>query len=199
MTSLTKAFFDAKLGRWRRLGQRIFSDGSEWIGQTPDSEFGWLHELFAPADQNALAALVVRVPELPKFQLFDFYSVLNGINLFSSNFYLFGNRDHGRTDQNTISPWDLGLHHYEEISNLFGRDGLVIGGSDVLPNGVKYVENLDRSVDAFDETDWSRPMYTWPSLEILICSEIDRLDCLYGDNGQPTNERFLADFSYRIS
>jgi hypothetical protein len=197
MTNLRREFFDEKLARWRRSAHRVYPDGTEMIGRNPVYEFGWLHLLFAPAAPKGIERLIQLVPILPEFQLYDFFRVLNGMNLFESNLFLLGTRTHFRPDNNVVTPWDLDTHHYEEVYNFRGRKALLVGGSHALPNGIHYVENADKTIDAFDRTDWSRPMYTWPTLDELIVSEVDRLASLYDDEGWLIEETRLADFSYR--
>jgi hypothetical protein len=197
MIPITHEEIRSYLTRWTLTGHELFLDGTELIGKvshlSPDA---WLHELFAPPSEPNYEQLLHHIPNIFDFEIGKLLSVLNGINLFSSQLFIYGLRTSYRRDGSVFQPWDITTHHCEETHNLHGKNAIVFGGSDGLPDGICYVENSDLSVEAFDRNDWSRPMHSWPNLHDFVRAEVGRLSLLFDDFGKPVDESLLADFEF---
>jgi hypothetical protein len=197
MTPVSHAEIRAKLLRWTVSGNEKFSDGTELIGRVPHiSPYAWFHELFAPPPDPNYDQLLFYIPDIFEFEIGKMLPKLNGMNLFSSNLFIYGLRQSYRRDGSIFQPWEISTHHREQSHNLFGRKAIIFGGSSALPKGISYVENIDLSVEAFDRRDWTKPMRVWDNIHDFVRAEIIRLSLLFDDFGKPIVQQSLADFTF---
>jgi hypothetical protein len=196
MVPVSHAEIRGCLTRWIASGNEIFSDGTELIGRVPSiSPYAWFHELFAPPPDPNYDQLLRHIPDIFEFEIGKLLPKLNGLNLFSSNLFIYGLRQNYRRDGSAFQPWEISTHHSEQLNNLCGRKAIVFGGSHALPKGISYVENSDLSIEAYDRRDWTKPLRVWDNIHDFVRAEIVRLSLLFDDLGKPIDQRLLADFS----
>lgn len=197
MDKITHEEIRSRLTRWMPTGYEVYSDGTELIGKVPHfGPYAWFHQLFAPPPEQSHEQLLHYIPNIFDFEVGKLLLRLNGMNLFSSHLFIYGLRTSYRRDGSIFQPWEITTHHREKAHNLHGRNAIVFGGSDALPNGISFVENADLSIEAFDRNDWSKPMHSWDDLHCFVKSEIARLSLLFDDLGKPQDECLLADFKF---
>ena len=83
----------ALVDRWRRLGQKPYPDGTEWIGHTPHrAPEAYLHQLYAPLGAIGIgqmeSEILCRLPD--NFR--RFLMLHNGIGLFANYINIYGLR-----------------------------------------------------------------------------------------------------------
>jgi hypothetical protein len=197
MEKITHEAIKETLSRWMPSGHKLFPDGTELIGRVPHiSEYAWFHELFAPPQEPNHDQLLYYIPNIFTFEVGKTLLRLNGMNLFSSHLFVYGLRNNYSRDAGVFQPWEITTHHREETHNLFGRNAIVFGGSDALPDGISFVENTDGTIEAFDRNEWHKPMHIWENFHDFIRAEIARLSLLFDNDGKPTDKRHLADFNF---
>jgi len=186
-----------KLARWDSLGHRITPSGAVQIGHVPHvAPLAWFHELYPPISEADRASLAKSIPGYQRSQLGFVHAAFNGLNLFSSNFFLFGKRKNFDRTSGDAFPWDL-QSTYSSNKRRLPPDSLIVGGSHALPHGIYFVEKSDGSVDALDRRLGFNCLFSWPSVLACLFSEINRLEEMFDGTGHLDPVAHLEKFCLR--
>jgi hypothetical protein len=176
------------LKEWKEKGFRKLKNGTEIICHVPKvGPEAWLHEVYVPLSEEAINVLerntvAKKVPLILK----EFYRKMNGINLFSDVFCVFGLRtSYVRTGDESIQPYDLitidsGRHKDSPQSWLiFGSyswDGshVVMDTSDSENPKVFRIERWTTNI-----------LQEWDNFSEWLNSETVRVQLLFDENGYP--------------
>jgi hypothetical protein len=181
--------------RWTAIGHRVFDDGTELIGRVPHvAPEAWLHKLFPKLDSQIIARYEEVLPGFKGSAFSRFLQLFNGLNLFSTDFYLLGHRSSYKRDGSVFQPWELLTSNGPNRGGIAPPELLIIGGSNVLRKGVTFTENPSGSIWAIDRTRPGLPMFEWPDFETFLYSEIRRLASLFDDEGRPQDQEKLAQY-----
>lgn len=190
-----------RLARWRFLGQNHSPSGALLIGHL--SQLGsevWLHKLFPAIERNQAEEVSSAIVAYSGSQIAQFHRYFNGINLFSSNFFLLGRRTSFIRSPEYVLPWDIVDSNQESKNRV--RDGeILIGGSDALDDGIDFIEHVSGGIVAVARQDWGQVLFRWQSLEQCLIGEIDRLSSMFDESGLPLSDDLLPryDFVMRAS
>ncbi len=185
----------ARLEIWKGLGQRTTQSGAEQIARVPHvAPMAWFHDVFAPITAEEQAALLQALPAYSTSALRDIHRAFNGIDLFSSNFFLYGRRANYVRSVDNVLPWDLIGHQRRD--HLPGG-ALLVGGNNALDTGANFIELADGTVIAVGEKNWDQPLFEWPNLRTCLLAELDRLSFLFDKEGRPIDKAALANFGLR--
>jgi len=180
-----------RLARWRVLGQHHSPSGALLIGHL--SQLGstvWLHKLFPAIERDQADEVSSAIVAYSGSQIAEFHRYFNGINLFSSNFYLLGRRTSFIRSPEYVLPWDIVDSNQESKSKVRGGE-ILIGGSDALDDGIDLVEHVSGGIVAVARQDWGQVLFRWQSLEQCLIGEIDRLSSMFDETGAPLSDDLL--------
>ncbi|MER9066138.1 SMI1/KNR4 family protein [Mesorhizobium sp. M0074] len=79
--------------KWKRLGQKTYPDGTEWIGHTPHrAPQAYLHQLYAPLDAIGIGQMESEISRRLPDNFRCFLMLHNGIGLFANYINVYGLR-----------------------------------------------------------------------------------------------------------
>lgn len=180
-----------RLERWRVLGQRHSASGAVLIGHL--SQVGpavWLHKLFPPIERDQAEEVALAICAYTDSQIAKVHACFNGINLFSSNFYLLGRRSSFIRSSDYVLPWDI-VDSNIESKHKARNSEILIGGSDALDDGIDLLECVNGEIVAVARQDWRHILFRWQSLDQCLIGEIDRLSTIFDERGLPLSDDLL--------
>ncbi|MDQ0202303.1 SMI1/KNR4 family protein [Neobacillus ginsengisoli] len=174
------------LGKWKEKGYRELKNGTEIICHVPkNGPEAWLHKIYAPLPEEAINVLernvvTKKVPLVLK----EFYRKMNGINLFSDVFCVFGVRtSYVRTGDESIQPYDLITPNLERHIEC-PKSWLIFGsyswdGSEVVMDTAEL-----EYPKVFRIERWTTNiLQEWDSFSDWLNSETFRVQTLFDENG----------------
>jgi len=186
-----------RLDIWSGLGRRTTASGALQIARVPHvAPLAWLHDVFAPITVAQQEALLKGLPAYATSGLRDIHEAFNGIDLFSSNFFLYGRRANYERSVDNVLPWEL-VSHNARVSRRLPAGALLVGGSHAVYTGVHFIELSGGPVVALEQENWDNRLFEWPNLRACLLAELDRLSFLFDNEGRPINKAALANFALR--
>lgn len=147
----------------------------------------WFHHVFPPLADYELkllqADLMIGVPE----NVADFFSLTNGLVLFSGSFAIYGRRTEASFDPDFRVPYDIvPVNRFERPAGM-DSDMLIMGGYRWGNGGFVAVDTRTGRAVASTRKD-ARVLFEWPTFEDMLCSEVMRLANLFDGAGRPKNQ-----------
>ena len=174
--------------RARHLGERVLDGGTRMIGHVPHvAPQAWLHILFSPLSDDEIgeveSEIGIAIPESLKV----FYSLANGISLFSGSLAIYGRRDnYKRTVDSARQPFSITTPNTVERLRDAKGSYLFIGG---YPSQKGYYLCVDiRDLRVYRCTrESAKPLANWGSFEEMLVAEANRLALLFDREGRRIN------------
>jgi hypothetical protein len=174
------------INKWKQKGFRTLNNGTEIICHVPlKGPEAWLHDIYAPLTEEQIntierSVFTKKIPAVLK----EFYREMNGINLFSDTFNVYGLRfSYVRTGDESIQPYDLitpNLGRPKECP----RSWLFFGSYSW--DGSKVVMDTAASENprVFRVERWTtNVLQEWESFPDWLNSETIRVEKLFNENG----------------
>mgnify|MGYP001238724586 CR=1 FL=1 len=185
-TKFSWEYLNALLDRWRNHPVRRLANGTELICPVPHvAPEAWLHEIHGRLDYVAINALEREFKRpIPK-ALREFYKEANGLHLFSDEISVYGRRtSFDRNGEGTHQPYCLVTQNgagerFPGCPNEF----VFIGGYSDDGSNVAITSTESQEVLRLEPAT-GREIARWPSIWVWICSEADRYDALFDDEGR---------------
>jgi SMI1-KNR4 cell-wall len=171
---------------WKRCGERVYPDGTRWIGHTPDrGPEAYLHQLFAPLDEESIGDLEDELSYDFPGSFLRFMQIHNGIELFANHINIYGKRrSWNRTNdvEAAQQPFSILTPNVYERPDDAPKNLLFIGslGDErklvcVLPSG---------QVQRWDKVSSSTKKETYPSVFNFLLIEARKVRRLFDDLGR---------------
>ncbi len=170
------------------LGVRKLPDGTILIGHVPQvAPEAYLHNVFPGLDRKGLNQIESLIGQPLPEPLRRFYTVFNGLDLFSSSLAIFGLRaNYSRSGDDAWQPFDITLPNVDErIDNA--NDDTVFFGSYEWDGSLLYMNAEDPSVYRCSRES-VEPLNQWSTLEEALIQETRRLDALFDTKGRKIDE-----------
>lgn len=176
--------------RWLPLGERILDSGTRLIGHVPHvAPQAYLHQFFLPpltgGEFDVVEMFIGRGLPQPLSQL---YLRFNGFGLFSDEICVYGLRkNQTRTIEDAWQPFAIQTPNTVERPAKSPDDMVFFGGygDDLTLLGMSPT---GPEVFATKPNRW-KILATWPSLEVCLVDEAERLSKLFDEKGKFIGER----------
>jgi hypothetical protein len=174
--------------RFERLGSRILPNGVELIGHVPHrGPHAFLHLTFPPLNDHDTRDIEQQIGCPLPYELKEFYSYTNGLDLFSCSLAIYGlRRSFARSGDEARQPFSIVTPNTIErpltlpgsvvIFGSYEWDGSTLGMSPECPTVYRFAPN---SVEVLSE---------WPTFEEMLLREVDRLSALFDAKGRKLDE-----------
>jgi hypothetical protein len=170
----------------RAFGYRALPNGTELVGHVPHiASEAWFHQRFTPLSEPDTMALEARLGrELPPV-LRTFYSHYNGLGLFAYELLLHGLRyTYERTGDAAWQPFDLAHFNQYDGSRRKHRSAQQLLLSRYRSDGAwLYLDTTTGNVYRENALS-SQPEHEWPSFEVMLVAEAQRLALLFDEQGR---------------
>jgi hypothetical protein len=174
------------LKKWKEKGFRKLDNGTEIICHVPNSgPEAWLHKIYAPLKSELIENLETRVVSKKLPLVFkEFLSSMNGLNLFSDTFNVYGVRfSYVRSGDESMQPYDLATTDSGRPKNC-PKSWLYIGSYSW--DGSKLVMDTSESEDpkVFRVERWNtKVIQEWDSFSEWLNNEMKRVEKLFDESG----------------
>jgi hypothetical protein len=163
---------------------QAYPTGARLICRLPwIAEHAWLHRVFAPCSEDAIASLPPSTGRQPPLELVAFLRRANGMSIFNGSLGVYGVRGTFTRDPDAsaVLPFDLADHHVS-MAHLYGSDDFLVGscGPDV---NLCVWRATDGRIDRLDQTD-GRVLESWPSFHDWLVQETERLAACHQVDGR---------------
>jgi SMI1 / KNR4 family (SUKH-1) len=166
-------------------GQRILEDGTRLLGHVPHvGPDAWLHLLFPPLSDDEISEIEsemgIRLPESLK----DFFSLANGLSLFSGTLSIYGRRhNYSRTGDGFWQPFSIVIPNTVERLRDAKPSFLFVGGYPAQKGFYLYVDTKDLRVYRCTRQS-AAPLATWENFGEMLVAEANRLALLFDQRGR---------------
>lgn len=186
MSQVKRALDD--LSRWRQLGEIMLADGTRLIGRVPHvAPEAWLHQLFGPLAPEKVHDLQESLHfRFPK-ELADFYTLCNGLNMFSCTLCIYGRRtSYARRGEAIWQPFDIVAANTIERPRD-SSDTMIFVGSYNWDGSLVYIDCATGRA-ARCARDAVCPLSQWPSFEKMLTTEVVRIARLFDEHGRQKDD-----------
>jgi|SRR6185437_3598697 len=170
------------------LGREVTPYGTTLIGKAPHiAPMAWLHTIYKPLKEEEIISLEMDIGySIPK-SIKDFLKCSNGLNVFNTDFYIYGKRGHYKRDANSAwLPFSVIRANVDERISDSKNNFFYIGGYSW--DGSKlYIDSTSGIVYRCERYS-SRPLNKWNNLEEMLITEINRLVNLFNERGVKIND-----------
>ncbi len=184
------------------LGSRLFCRNRHH----EPGELMWFHGLRAPLSSANLQNVGEELASTPHPDLLAFLKFANGAHLFGHTINLFGftNRI---TDRSLDGAWDrpISLRYGNQVERVLGQpdDAICLGSmmAGYHSNSPIYLFPCGKVV-LVTHHDFNRVAKEWPSFEVMLASEAERLSEYFDTDGKPVGGEYdhllpeLADWEH---
>jgi hypothetical protein len=172
----------------RGLGCRVLDDGTRLIGRVPHvGSQAWLHLLFPPMSDPDIAEVENEIGIPFPEALIDFYSLANGLSLFSDSLSIYGRRDnYQRTGDSVWQPFNIVTSNTIERLSDAKPSYLFIGGYPSRKGFYLYIDTRELCVYRCTRQS-SKPLAKWQSFEEMLVAEANRLKLFFDSQGRRVN------------
>lgn len=176
------------LYRWEDCGKKITGNGTILICHVPHvAPEAWLHEIYPPLTEENILKVEKALQKSFPTELKQFYTLANGINIFSDSLSIWGQRDsYERERENASLPYDI-VFLNEENNCYCPKDWIYFGSYSL--DGSQMVVNLSSNKNTiFRVKNGSTEILNeWPSFSEWLSSEINRLAMFFDTKGKELN------------
>jgi hypothetical protein len=187
MSSTPDATFEsvvAIIARNQTQADKVYPTGARLICRLPwIAEHAWLHRIFAPCSEDAIASLPPSTGRQPPRELVAFLHCANGMWIFNESLSIYGVRGTFTRDPEAaaVLPFDLANHHREK-AHLYGAEDFLVGSCG--PDGNLCVwRATDGRIDRLNQTG-GRVLESWPSFHDWLVQETERLAACHDVDGR---------------
>lgn len=178
-----------KLKKWECNGNNTLLNGTVLICKVPHvAPQAWLHILYSPLQEVYINQLETKLTKKIPQDLRVFFSVFNGINIFSDSLSIWGMKSsYSRTDGNEFQPYDLIALNEEKHYDI--NENWIVFGS-YSWDGSYMIFDLESDLNKVFrcDSDSNEKLQEWPNLSTWLNCEIERLSQLFDENGIEYNE-----------
>jgi hypothetical protein len=170
------------------LGGQTLGNGTMLIGRAPHiAPSAWLHCIHNPLNDKAIKGLEEILKCSIPGSYKSFLKISNGLKVFNTTFCLYGLRQNYARDVVSVwQPFDIVNPNDREKPSNAQKNMFFIGGYD-WDGSLIYIDRNDDKVYMCESYD-ARPVFEWPTFEIMIESELKRLAALFDRNGKEYDE-----------
>lgn len=170
--------------RWDHLGVERMPNGALYIGRVPhQGSRAWLHRVFGPAAEAAIARIEQGFPGRVPREYRDFLATANGLNLFTRRLCIYGIRAGINRSLNApAQPFDLGRPNREERVPGVPADAFFVGSYAATGDKLAILGET-RTVIRCSRTA-PDPLQSWPSFAEMLHSEVERYAALCDEEGR---------------
>lgn len=177
------------IATYEMIGVRVLQDGAKLTGHVPHvAPLAWFHQVFPPLTlgeiQRIEANIEIAIPDV----FSAFLQKANGLYIFSGDLYIRGlRRNYSRSIEAVWQPFSILTPNVDERPRNAKKTHLFIGGYE--PDGSQlYIDVSDQSVYRCTQRS-VKPLYKWPSFEVMLESEVQRLTTLFDHQGRLLNPK----------
>ena len=176
--------------RFSYLGTKTISqNGTTLIGPAPFiAPEAWLNSLYLPLSLDDISRIEKQLgKQIPKSYSEFLTSFSNGLNILCSTLSLFGVRyNYARNLIDCRQPYSIIFYNIYEKPTNSNEDMFFIGGYNW--DGSHLYINSSNEICYCSRYD-ANPLKKWPSLTIMLLSEIERLYSLCNEKGEQYDEQ----------
>lgn len=174
--------------RWEPLGVDVDVYGTKRVGRLiSDVPYGYLHEMYAPADTNSISKYEEYLGrDLPK-QYKDFLLITNGANFFNPiGFSVFGIIQDNYLDDYKAYPWrfpmDINKNNDYSWLKLISDNAIVLGRNDGASCYLVHTGQRG-SIIEYDPNEPDEFTFEWKNFDEWLISEFSELFIQHDDKG----------------
>jgi len=180
---------DKLIYKFEHLGKETTEAGVALIGKSPSrGKHAWLNKIYPTLNQYDIEELEKNIGDsIPGEYKHFLMNYSNGLNILLSTFSLDGLRKQiGRSIEASQQPYSLITpNKYERPENA--KDHFFFIGGYNWDGSHLYIDKQTNEVHCCERYD-ATSRKSWPTLEVMIVSEIERLYGLFDDNGIELDE-----------
>jgi hypothetical protein len=181
------------LERWTHLGEERASTGARLIGHVPHvAPMAYLHSIYPGLDESQIDELeaLCQRPIPPPYRAL--LRITNGANLFSDKLRINGLRtSYARDADASRLPYAMEAANTWERPKGSPQDAVFFGGYSFDGSRLSMLPEDDR-VFYTPRRTYEPILRTWPSLDEMLESEVERLAALFDGQGRLKVESFRA-------
>jgi SMI1-KNR4 cell-wall len=189
--NLKNMLFD-KLKKYRNLGYVEFVDGTISIAKIPNKEQWFLFHFYSALDNERIISMEKQLNRFIPNLLKEFYKIMNGADLFSGLFEIWGSIGPARKDMPNFQPISLVNGNQSNLARFeMVPDNIVFFGS--YSGWISfYVRDGDSKIYACNRVFKSlEPIKIWDSFEIMLRDLLAEFTPYFNDEGQPITDDIL--------
>jgi hypothetical protein len=172
------------MNQYTHLGTRILGNGTTLIGHVPHlAPEAWLHTIFTPLNSEELNQVASAVGGKIPSVFASFLLRCNGLRLFSCSVTIDGLRtSFARTGDAVWQPFSIRTPNVDERPRWAKPTFFFVGGYQ-WDGSLLYLDNSNQQVFRC-RTKSSKVLTEWPSFEVMLETETQRLAQLFDQEGR---------------
>lgn len=172
---------------YKDIGVRGLDNGTRLIGHVPHvAPEAWFHQVYAPMTSQEACQLELELGFEPPSIFLDFLMRANGVRVFSGHLYICGLRaNFSRRGDAAWQPFSILTPNLDERPRNAKGTHFFVGG--YQPDGSRLYIDLSNLRVYLCSQRSAKPLHDWPSFEVMLESEVQRLSTLFDRQGRLLN------------
>jgi hypothetical protein len=172
---------------YSHLGQRVLDNGTRLIGHVPHvAPEAWFQSIYHPLRTEEIKYIEEDVGSQVPVVFSIFLKKCNGLSLFSDSLNIYGLRkSFARTGDAVWQPFSIKTPNIDERPRHSRSSFFFVGGYG-LDGSLLYIDTNSQEVYRCKQRS-AKPLNQWPSFEVMLERETERLSRLFDKEGHLLN------------